>query len=92
MTTRRYQKSQIEDVAEVLATELAFQIEGWPGPVRNLVYAFADLFAADNPRRCACCGLPEGTLVGCFSQDKKHASMDGFNRADFLAACGLESE
>ena len=86
--TTRYQKSQIEDVARILAEEKHFQeTSGRPegmsaaGAVINLQHTFADLFAADNPPMCRV-GSHDGPCTPvCW--------LDGFNREQFLAACGL---
>ena len=76
--TTRYQKSQIEDVARILS--------GWTDPqyqfmFRCLAKEFAGLFAADNPPRCYIEGNHECD-DGCM--------VAGFDRKQFLAACGLE--
>ncbi|KKK70016.1 hypothetical protein LCGC14_2928230 [marine sediment metagenome] len=87
--TTRYQKSQIEDVAKILSKG-ARTVEI---VTEDIARDFADLFAADNPNKC--CGeavrdhfeywdpsVPKG----------EHHYQPGFNRARFLAACGLEEE
>ena len=89
--TTRYQKSQIEDVALIFATR------GMPDIVRTqLTGDFADLFAADNLGRCTHCIRLEGTTAHCDSADghlrDEHNFQGGFDREQFLIACGLESE
>ena len=93
--TTRYQKRHYEDVAHIL---LAWEVGAHLS--RGLVHAFADLFAADNPRRCVCCQAPDGAIPPCiategrgvsFTVDREHDFTGGFNRDQFLTACGLES-
>jgi hypothetical protein len=86
----RYSKQHYEDVARILAEEQHFQeTSGRPeglsaaGAVINLKHTFADLFAADNPKRCSFHGEHD---TG-YSEDCK---ITGFDREQFLAACGLE--
>ena len=80
--TTRYQKSQIEDVAGIIHDSIHQTLEGYPF---NWVERFADLFAADNPKRCTFHGDHNiGYSVDC--------KITGFNRERFLAACGLERE
>ena len=72
----RYSKEHYEDVARILSAEFATQKPAnLHGPIRNLIYDFADLFAADNPPACI-----EGQCP----------SHGGFDREQFLAACRLE--
>jgi len=67
----RYSKRHYEDVARLLRCH---HLEGNDCDIYSVAHAFADLFAADNPR-CA------------FLDCQMHK---GFDRARFLAACGLE--
>ena len=97
--TTRYRDEHYTDVARLLHQH------GWPLPTREVAAAdcwhtlcadFADLFAADNPNPDAClfCGEPRGPDPMCCSRDTPdtgHSYDGGFNRADFLSACGLES-
>jgi hypothetical protein len=100
----KYQKEHYEDVARVLRTATKclcqrFASEGWFAPDRfdrcDIVSAFADLFAADNPRRCTYCIYLEGTTEFCDPANGQHRDAHnfegGFDREQFLAACGLES-
>ncbi|KKN07172.1 hypothetical protein LCGC14_1069910 [marine sediment metagenome] len=87
--TTRYQESQIEDVARILAKEGSGSTFG---PVRNIARDFANLFAADNPPTCSHCDKRRGIGTVCPSPCGEHHFEGGFNRTDFLAACGLESE
>jgi hypothetical protein len=98
--TTRYQKQHYEDVAEIIKAELARRRErGSPSFGKALtlptplVDDFADLFAADNPpsTRCWHCGASEGTMPPCRYPAQEH-NYGGFDREQFLAACGLESE
>ncbi|KKL23086.1 hypothetical protein LCGC14_2428870 [marine sediment metagenome] len=73
--TTRYQKSQIEDVARLLEGNTLLS-DSHKINKPNLVRAFADLFAADNPSHWS-----------SFTQ-----SFVGFDREQFLAACGLKKE
>ncbi len=87
----RYQKSHYEDVAELLRPYNKGQQLGMKATQEDIACDFADLFAADNPDTCIDCGAhrdetdPEGQCVN-------HLFAYGFDRAAFLAACGLESE
>ena len=89
--TTRYQKRHYEDVARIL---LEFVLLSHVGPMtRDLVNTFADLFAADNPPFCSDCGDEKGTTSICtHSCGSHHVFIRGFDREQFLAACGLESE
>jgi hypothetical protein len=79
----KYQKEHIEDVANILKRQTA--------PV-SLINEFADLFAADNPQRCARCLAPTlDATEPCVSFDSEHVFTAGFGREQFLAACGLKS-
>jgi len=97
--TTRYQKSQIEDVAKLLAAEYeAAQTwnEAAAHAIKRAALNFADLFAADNPPRCVNCGEPATTTGGgsCHyvPQLGEHNFEGGFDRERFLAACGLTTE
>ncbi len=76
--TTRYQKRHYEDVAQLLKDHTAFAEPA----VQDVALAFADLFAADNPLTCS---IPDGHKGECNVEG-------GFDREQFLAACGLESE
>ncbi|MEE9569451.1 MAG: hypothetical protein V3W37_08700 [Candidatus Binatia bacterium] len=95
----RYQESQIEDVAQILKSQISSALPlNWVGhiaetetnaTVKRLAHRFADLFAADNPPTCIECGAhrdetdPEGQCVN-------HLFAYGFDREQFLEACGLK--
>ncbi len=84
--TTRYQESQIEDVAGIIAAELADHPErpNRTPTLRAVARQFAGLFAADNPKRC---------VTFPFNHDFHDCVLaGGFDRKPFLAACGLESE
>ncbi len=91
--TTRYQQSQIEDVAEIIHDSTHQTLEGYPF---NWAERFADLFAADNPKCCIHCGYVKGTTEICDSADgqlrDEHAFEYGFDREQFLEACGLEGD
>ena len=75
-----YDKRHYENVADL------FKVAGVLGEMSQwYVQRFADLFAADNPPRCSTCGASVCSQRG-------HVFASGFNREQFLAACGLESE
>ncbi len=80
--TTRYQSEHYEDVAAILRRRTSHPpLTHWCWEV--IGRDFADLFAADNPRRCT---LPANhEFHNC-------VLASGFNRKQFLAACGLESE
>ena len=99
--TTRYQKEHYEDVADVLLNTNPVMRFDPPYSVRDslqrativaLIQGFADLFTADNPPVCGYCGRSDGG--DCWeSPDHTHDSyVGGFNREQFLVACGLESE
>lgn len=87
----RFTKEHYEDVALVLKENRAWAIQ-MDRPHARAVMAstigqFADLFAADNPRKCRGCGLVEDI------NNALHQGYDwggGFNRVKFLTACGLQ--
>ena len=89
----RYTKEHYEDVARLLR---AHHLEGNDCDVQDVVRAFADLFATDNPILCIYCGYIKGTTEICDSADgrlrNEHLFEGGFDREQFLAACGLEPE
>ncbi len=83
----RYSKKHYEDVARILGHH--------NGPyadvvVPHLTREFADLFAADNlpSTHCWHCGSNRNVVTDC--THVKH-NYGGFDREQFLAACGLES-
>ncbi len=86
--TTRYQKEHYEDVAGLLRA--AQEMFGEENEVIGiLAHSVSILFAADNPRKCRGCGLVENI------NNALHQGYDwggGFDREQFLAACGLESE
>ena len=84
--TTRYQKSQTEDVARLLKkSPAATDMKAW------FIQKFADLFAADNPNKC-CGEAVHDHFEYCDPSAPKgeHHYQPGFNRAQFLAACGLD--
>lgn len=92
--TTRYQKRHYEDVAQFLKTNKPHNNYGNPSTAQNLLKGyhgmlcgrFADSFAADNPPVCQV-GSHDGPCTPtCLIEGS------GFDRARFLAACGLESE
>jgi len=94
--TTRYQKEQHDEVARILKKNRAVSIgDGLGGKqlllhisnggLTNAAIDFADLFAADNPKRCTFHGDHN---VG-YSED---CIITGFDREQFLAACGLKKE
>ena len=100
--TTRYQESQIEDVADLLSAAIrnntqddrAHQFIGQK-TIEGICYSFADLFVADNPPYdyCGHCGIQPPFHIPCVEREEHSIyHHKGFNRTDFLAACGLESE
>ncbi len=89
--TTRYQTEHYEDVAELLhgAIEHAEREQRFVDV--DLVYEFAALFAADRPpsSRCWTCGNSKEAEPTCTRPDGEHR-FGGFDRAQFLTACGLE--
>ncbi|KKM91576.1 hypothetical protein LCGC14_1227140 [marine sediment metagenome] len=87
--TTRYQKSQIEDVARILSDAVGIASDcdrvdcGCKMESLAICKDFADLFAADNPPACQAFHGP--------GHDSSCKLAGGFNREQFLAACGLES-
>ncbi len=106
--TTRYQKKHYEDVARLLAFHWAKVAGDSPVPRGSRARAimgvvlqdFADLFAADNPQQCVYCltlgPKPAGEACpqrGIAPADANtYHSFMGFNRKQFLTACGLEEE
>ena len=84
----RYTEQHYEDVAKALKEnrDWALRLDNVHarGVMASTIGTFADLFAADNPKRCTFHGEHD---TG-YSEDCK---ITGFNREQFLAACGLES-
>ena len=80
--TTRYQKRHYEDVASILLAHVGYVS-------RDLVSDFADLFAVDNPQRFT-------AHIACPYNHSDGRDNDchiyGFDREQFLAACGLEPE
>lgn len=86
-----YTKQHYEDIAKLIR-------DSWPEAVPedinevilfSLANKFADLFATDNPKRCDACGSSMGTSTQC-PYNKDHLFEGGFDREQFLTACGLE--
>jgi hypothetical protein len=71
----KYQSEHYEDVAKILLEHGGYTTA--MVVTDDIVRAFADLFAADNP------GGPCPGGCGTYRS--------GFNRTDFLTACGLKS-
>lgn len=84
--TTRYQEKYYEDVVQILSALLA------DTTALDSFTKFADLFAADNPPTCIDCGASPSESGPFGSECAGHLFEGGFGRADFLAACGLESE
>ncbi len=63
--------------------------------VEDIARDFADLFAADNPPTCTKCGVLCATQQAanyCADdafEGENHKWAGGFDREQFLAACGL---
>jgi hypothetical protein len=98
--TTRYQEKHYEDVAKVLSTVAVFhnsraEAKGGSGVLIQLIADFATLFAADNPPACTNCAEEYGTSEVCVTAGgrchEEHNFEGGFNRTQFLAACGLET-
>ena len=98
--TTRYQSEHYEDVARLLSTvsvqhNSRLKAKGGMEVVVQLISDFAGLFAADNPPDdyCGYCGVQPPFHVPCL-ENTEHSIYHhkGFYRADFLSACGLESE
>jgi hypothetical protein len=89
----RYQEKHYEDVAGILNTHRTSQTRwAWSNAASTvLAKAFADLFAADNPPGCIHCNKSPGVSSACRSPYMRHHFEGGFDREQFLAACGLES-
>ncbi len=89
--TTRYQKRHYEDVAQILARSVGITADcdqtdcGCKVETPAIANDFANLFDADNPKRCTF----HGDHDTGYSEDCK---ITGFSREQFLTACGLESE
>ncbi|KKN75221.1 hypothetical protein LCGC14_0382200 [marine sediment metagenome] len=97
--TTRYQTKHYEDVARLLQYHLAATdgptdaLLGAHSVVQLLIADFADLFAADNPPHCTHCSRPGTTgdlTILLTKAGEKHNREGGFDREQFLEACGLE--
>ncbi len=100
----RYQNEHYEDVTRILSTSTRhlcplFQQGSIFHKDRfdrcDVVAAFANLFAADNPSTCLHCGQIAELGDTCPVEDEfraHHAHTQGFDRERFLAACGLKSK
>lgn len=87
----RYTREHYEDVARILSRErVAQEPANRHGPIYNLIYDFTDLFAADNPQACSVCRVPKVDAIR--HHDGSHHFVGGFDREQFLAACGLQEE
>ncbi len=88
----RYSKQHYEDVATILRNEFKDWSPQYQRPIPYIAIAFANLFAADNPLRCAYCNSSQGAdaFLRCTDGGEQHLFTEGFNRDQFLAACGLE--
>ena len=84
----RYRKQHYEDVARILSKD-ARTVEI---VTEDIARDFADLFATDSPPSTYCwrCGSNRNVVTSCTDPKDKH-NYGGFNRKQFLAACGLES-
>ncbi|KKN01744.1 hypothetical protein LCGC14_1124700 [marine sediment metagenome] len=98
--TTRYQEKHYEDVAQILAAAVeesehegpTYRAMDWQ-TVENLAHDFVALFVTDNPLVCRQCGDDEGSTARCLPDEPTvEHSYDGFDREQFLTACGLESE
>ena len=87
----RYTKKHYVDVAKLLSCSTTYHgtsrksVDGGIMALTQVILDFADLFAADNPKRCTF----HGDHDTGYSEDCK---ITGFNREQFLAACGLEEK
>ena len=96
----KYTKQHYEDVARILrADRMEARIRPEDDALANVMADFADLFAADNPPNsayCGYCGTDGATSVACPGRSLAlgHSLVQhkGFDRARFLAACGLAPE
>ena len=100
----RYSKKHYEDVARILKEQATYYsgiVNDGQAIVAGVVLGrtiqdFADLFTADNPKCCIHCGYVKGTTEICDSANgqlrDEHTFEYGFDREQFLAACGLKSE
>ena len=86
--TTRYTEKHYEDVASILHEAKRIETDiGRLLPSEGYADEFADLFAADNPQRCtAHIACPYNRSDG----RDNDCHIYGFNRARFLAACGIE--
>ena len=98
--TTRYRQEHYDDVATIVQCHCVRScLCERCCLVRGMASMFADLFAADNPRICNICRAPKGETALCFGSvlgrasnpPGEHNFQGGFDREQFLAACGLES-
>ena len=102
----RYTQAHYEDVARILAeghiglgaSKSAYHRGlGGIAALKQVAYDFADLFTANNPRRCERCTAPFPRSEGEVCMSARYGTpgdhqFSGFDRAEFLRACGVESE
>ena len=90
----RFTKEHYEDVARLLNKQPVASVGSLYQAVKRMGEDFAGLFAADNPKCCIHCGYVKGTTGICDSANgqlrDEHTFEYGFDREQFLAACGLE--
>ena len=85
VSSGRYRQEHYEDVAALLRGHNTATYDGHKLMLSSLTLSFSDLFAADNPKRCTFHGDHDGK----YSEDCK---VTGFDRAQFLIACGLSEQ
>jgi len=89
----RYSKQHYEDVARILNYQRYQACEDVSDALDEVSDKFADLFVADNPKCCIHCGYVKGSTEVCDSANgqlrDEHTFEYGFDREQFLAACGL---
>ena len=84
--TTKYQTEHYEDVAKLIQRTNGCSI-------RYTAEQFADLFAADYPPYCSYCGRSsKADRSVCDDPTLHHNFQGGFDKAKFLAACGLEGD
>ncbi|KKM24101.1 hypothetical protein LCGC14_1608510 [marine sediment metagenome] len=88
----RYSKEHYEDVARIIVGHNGGLLDTYsPANHKCLADDFAELFAADNPPSTHCwhCGSNRNVVTDCTHVEHNYG---GFDREQFLTACGLEPQ
>lgn len=92
----KYAKEHIEDVAKLLRDRVTLSHVFGDGSawaeINTIAHHFVSLFAADNLPTCIDCGASRAEPGPHGDECAGHLFEGGFDRDQFLTACGLERE